>query len=72
VLRLEIDGDSGVPAMIGAVQTFGDLIHWHPQIHTIVAEGVFMESGCCVPIPDTCKHRAVEIKGSARLDGMVG
>jgi hypothetical protein len=27
VFKLEIDGESGVPAMIGAVQTFGDLVH---------------------------------------------
>ena len=45
VFKLEIDGDCGVPAMIGVVQTFGDLIHWHPHVHTIVAEGVFTESG---------------------------
>lgn len=29
VFKLEIDADCGVPAMIGAVQTFGDLVHWH-------------------------------------------
>lgn len=40
VFKLEVDGDCGIPAMIGAVQTFGDLIHFHPHIHTIVAEGV--------------------------------
>jgi hypothetical protein len=61
VFRLEIDGESGIPAMIGAVQTFGDLIHWHPHIHAIVPDGVFTESGCFVPIPDIWKHRAVEI-----------
>jgi hypothetical protein len=61
VFKLEIDGDSGTPAMIGGVQTFGDLIHWHPHIHAIVPEGVFTESGCFVPIPDIWKHRAVEI-----------
>jgi ribosomal protein S27E len=26
VFKLEIDGDSGTPAMVGAVQTFGDLL----------------------------------------------
>jgi hypothetical protein len=46
---------------LGAVQTFGDLIHWHPHRHTIVTEGVFTESGCFVPIPDIWKHRTVEI-----------
>jgi hypothetical protein len=32
VFKLEIDSDGGVPAMIGAVQTFGDLVHFHPHI----------------------------------------
>ena len=61
VFRLEIDGDSGLPAMVGAVQTFGDLIHWHSHIHAIVPDGVFTESGFFVHIPDIWKHRAVEI-----------
>jgi ssDNA-binding Zn-finger/Zn-ribbon topoisomerase 1 len=60
VFKLEIDGDSGVPAMIGAVQTFGDLIHWHSHVHAIVPEGVFTESGHFVHIPDIWKHRAAE------------
>jgi hypothetical protein len=28
--------------MVGAIQTFGQLIHWHPQIHALVTEGVFL------------------------------
>jgi hypothetical protein len=61
VFRLEIDADCGVPAMVGAVQTFGDLIHWHSHIHTIVAEGVFTENGHFIYIPDIWKHRAAEL-----------
>ena len=57
----EVDGDVGVPAMVGAVQTFGDLVHWHSHIHSVVSEGVFTESGHFVHIPDIRKHRAVEI-----------
>lgn len=60
VFGLEIDSECGVPAMVGAVQTFGDLIHWHPHIHAIVADGVFTESGYFVHIPDIWKHRAAE------------
>lgn len=30
VYALEIDGNLGIPAMVGDVQTFGDLIHWTP------------------------------------------
>jgi hypothetical protein len=60
VFKLEIDGDSGMPAMVGAVQTFGDLIHWHSHVHAIVPEGVFTESGHFVHIPDIWKHRAAQ------------
>jgi hypothetical protein len=62
MFKLEVDKDSGVPAMIGAVQTFGDLVHWHSHIHAIVPEGVFTESGHFVHIPDIVKHRAVEFR----------
>jgi hypothetical protein len=58
VFKLEIDGDCGIPAMVGAIQTFGDLIHLHPHIHAVVAEGVFTESGHFVHIPDIWKHHA--------------
>jgi hypothetical protein len=58
VFRLEIDGGCGVPAMIGDVQTFGDLVHWHSHIHAVVAEGVFTESGHFVPVRDVWKQRA--------------
>jgi hypothetical protein len=61
VYALEIDGETGVPAMVGAVQTFGDLVHWHSHVHAIVAEGVFTESGHFVHIPDIWLHRAIEI-----------
>jgi hypothetical protein len=60
VYALEIDGNLGIPAMVGAVQTFGDLIHWHSHVHAIVPEGVFTESGHFVHIPDILKHRAAE------------
>ena len=61
VYALEVDGDIGVPAIVGAVQTFGDLVHWHSHVHTIVAEGVFTPSGHFVHIPNVWLHRAIEI-----------
>jgi len=56
----ELEGGSGIPAMVGAVQTFGDLVHWHPHIHGIVPEGVFDDDGEFLAVPDIWKHRAVE------------
>jgi hypothetical protein len=49
------------PAMVGAVQTFGDLVHWHPHIHAIVAEGVFDQDGCFVPVQSILVDRAIEL-----------
>jgi len=31
-----------VPGMVGAIQTFGQLIHFHPHIHALVTEGAFL------------------------------
>jgi len=45
------DHANAVPGMIGAIQTFGDLIHWHPHIHALVSEGVFLPDGTFLPLP---------------------
>ncbi|MBD3242938.1 MAG: hypothetical protein GF331_20265 [Chitinivibrionales bacterium] len=56
----EQEGD-GVPAMVGAVQTFGDLVHWHPHSHAVVAEGVFDGDGQLVRRPRVSRERAEEV-----------
>jgi len=61
VYTKEVDGDCGMPAMVAAVQTFGDLVHWHPHIHAIVADGVFTDSGYFVHIPETSLFCAYNI-----------
>jgi hypothetical protein len=58
---LEVDGTCAIPAMIGAIQTFGDLINFHSHVHAVVCEGVFTESGHFVHISETWKHRTIEI-----------
>lgn len=60
VYAQEVDSDGGVPAMIGAVQSFGSLANWNVHIHAICPEGVFTESGHFVHIPDIWKHKAEE------------
>ena len=61
VMQIEIDEEGCLPAMVGAVQTFGDLVHWHPHIHAIVAEGVFTPNGHFVSIPAIRLESAIEI-----------
>jgi hypothetical protein len=39
-----------VPGMVGAIQTFGQLVHWHPYTHALVTEGVFLPDGTFLPL----------------------
>lgn len=40
----------GVPGVVGAIQTFGDLVHWHPHIHVLSSEGAFLPDGSFVAL----------------------
>jgi len=33
------------PGMIGAIQTHGELLHWHPHLHVLVTCGAFTSTG---------------------------
>jgi hypothetical protein len=39
VYRAASGRPDAVPGMVGAIQTFGQLIHWHPHIHALVDRG---------------------------------
>ena len=48
------------PAFIQFVQTFGDLLNFHPLVHVLAADGVFPADGTFValpPIPETLLDR---------------
>ena len=60
-MQLEVNEKGCLPAMVGAIQTFGDLVHWHPHIHAIVAEGVFNKDGQFEPVDDIRIERAMEL-----------
>ena len=40
-----------LPGVVGAIQTFGQLVHFHPHIHALVSEGVFLPDGSFLPVP---------------------
>ena len=39
VFRRVLDRDDVTPSMVAGIQTFGQLIHYHPHIHAIVTDG---------------------------------
>jgi hypothetical protein len=39
------------PAFIEFVQTFGDLVNFHPHVHVLAADGDFCTDGTFLPLP---------------------
>lgn len=37
--------DDVVPGMIGAIQTHGQLLHWHPHLHVLITCGAWTPEG---------------------------
>jgi len=51
-IRRLIGRDDVVPGMIGAIQTHGELLHWHPHFHMILTCGGFTPEGKFLEIPE--------------------
>jgi hypothetical protein len=41
-----------IPGMIGAIQTHGELLHWHPHIHVLVTCGAWTPEGDFLELPE--------------------
>jgi hypothetical protein len=51
-VRRLLGRDDVVPGMVAAIQTFGELLHWHPHIHTLVTCGAFTPDGEFLELPE--------------------
>ena len=51
VYQAVLDRDDIAPGMMAAVQSFGELAHFHPHIHALVTDGAFTSDGNFVPLP---------------------
>ncbi len=49
--RRQLGRDDVQPGIIAAIQTHGELLHWHPHIHTLVTCGAFTASGEFLEVP---------------------
>jgi hypothetical protein len=61
VHRSVLKRDDVQPGMIAGIQTFGELIHFHPHIHSIATDGCFTRDGTfvCLPKSDSDHFRGV-------------
>jgi hypothetical protein len=51
-------GSDAAPGGILAIQTFGQLIHFHPHIHGLITDGAFTPAGNFLPLPPNLGHES--------------
>ena len=51
------DGARVVPGMVAAIQTHGELLHWHPHLHVLLTCGAFTPAGDFVGLPELDLNR---------------
>ena len=56
-VRRLLGRDDVVPGMIGAMQTHGELLHWHPHLHMLVTCGAFTAKGEFLEVPEFDQDR---------------
>jgi hypothetical protein len=44
--------NDALPGMIAGIQTFGELLHFHPHVHALVTDGVFLPNGTFRQLPE--------------------
>lgn len=59
-LRVSMGKKHGIPGIIIAIQTFGDYARFHPHLHALVADGLFLESGYFFVMPRVNLHPLAE------------
>ena len=56
-----LNRDEVVPGMIGAIQTHGELLHWHPHIHVLITCGAFTPEGDFLELPQFDVDRLLDV-----------
>ena len=59
--QLTLGKKTGIPGVVVAIQTFGDYARWHPHLHALVADGLFLESGYFFVMPKVNLRQLAEL-----------
>jgi putative transposase/transposase-like zinc-binding protein len=51
LFRAACKDQRAIPGIITAIQTYGDLVNFHPHLHTLVTEGAFSPTGWFLTLP---------------------
>ena len=52
-LRTTLHLPDGLPGIVMAIHTFGEYLDFHPHLHALIADGLFMRSGMFHVLPET-------------------
>jgi len=50
--RKTLNKEEGVPGVVISIQSFGDLINFHPHLHCLVTDGCFLPNGWFYVLPE--------------------
>ena len=51
-MQTVLDLPEGIPGIVMAIHTFGEYLDFHPHLHALVADGLFVRSGLFYVLPD--------------------
>ncbi len=50
-LRATLDLPEGIPGIVMTIHSYGEYLDWHPHLHLLMADGLFMRSGLFYVLP---------------------
>jgi len=52
VMRISLDQPDGMPGIVMAIHTFGEYLDFHPHLHLLMADGLFLRDERFLVLPD--------------------
>jgi hypothetical protein len=52
ILRTALDQPEGIPGIVMVIHTFGEYLDFHPHLHALVADGLFLRDGRFLVLPE--------------------
>ena len=72
VFRSVLGRDDVLPGAIAGIQTFGDLIHFHPHLHVIATDGAYLPDGTFICLPPMDTKRLLSVWKRKGFDLLLG
>ena len=61
VYRTVLERDDVLPGAIAGIQTFGELVHFHPHIHVVATDGAYAPDGTFICLPPMDTNRLLSV-----------